>query len=62
MAKILTPDYVSFDESGTEDGKGVIFVKDLPWRHKRITNFFQKLDDDYNLKNQNKPAGRLKKE
>ena len=38
------------DKSGIEDGKGVIFVKDLPWRHKRVTNFFQKLDDEHNSK------------
>ena len=41
---------MSSDESGIEDGNGVIFVKDLPWRHKRITNFFQKLDDEHNSK------------
>ena len=41
---------MSSDESGIEYGNGVIFVKDLPWRHKRITNFFQKLDDEHNSK------------
>ena len=28
--KVLTPEFMSSDESGTEDGKGVIFVKKYP--------------------------------
>ena len=46
----FTFEYISSDESGIEDGKGVIFVRDLPWRHKRVTNFFQKLEDEHNSK------------
>lgn len=49
---------MSSDESGVEDGKGVIFVKDIPWRSQKITKFFQKLDDSHNT---NKLAGKLKK-
>ena len=48
--KVFTSEYMSSDESGIEDGKGLIFVKDLPWRHKRVANFFQKLKDEHNSK------------
>ena len=52
---------MSSDESDIEDGKGIIFVKDLPWRHKRITNFFQKLGDEHNSK-RSEQANRQTKE
>ena len=59
--KVFTAEYMSSDESGIEDGKGVIFVKDLTWRHKRVTNFFQKLDDEHNSK-RSEQANRQTKE
>ena len=39
--KVFTSEYMSSDESGIEDGKGVIFVKDLPWRHKRVAKILK---------------------
>ena len=59
--KILTPDFVSSDESGVDEGKGVIFVKDIPWRGQKITNFFQKLDDSHSA-NKSEQASRQTKE
>lgn len=59
--KVLTPEFVSSDESGVEDGKGVIFVKDIPWRSQKITKFFQKLDDSHNT-NKSEQVSRQTKE
>ena len=48
--KVLTPEFMSSDESGTEDGKGVIFVKKIPWQSPKVETFFSKLDDNHCLK------------
>ena len=48
--KVLTTEFISSDESGTEDGKAVIFVKTLPWRSQKVTKFFSKLDENHCLK------------
>ena len=42
--KILVTEFMSSDESGEEDECAVFIVKKLPWRSKRVSTFFQRLD------------------
>ena len=42
--KILVTEFMSSDESGEEDERTVFIVKKLPWRSKRVSTFFQRLD------------------
>ena len=42
--KVLITEFMSSDESGTEDGEPVFIVKTLPWRSERVSKFFQRLD------------------
>ena len=43
--KVLIQELMSSDESGMdEDGRAVIFVKDIPWRNDKVGRFFKRLD------------------
>ena len=38
------PGLISSDNSEEEDGKGILIVRELPWRSERVTTFFEKSD------------------
>ena len=42
--KILITDMISSDSSGVEDTIPVFVAKEMPWRSRKVTNFFDKLD------------------
>ena len=43
-AKVLTLEVMSSEESGTEDGQEVLFVRPLPWRALSVKNVFDEID------------------
>lgn len=42
--KILTTDMISSDSSGVEDSVPVLVAKEIPWRSRKVSSFFEKLD------------------
>ena len=60
--KVLIPEFMSSDESGTEDGKGVIFVKKIPWRSPKVETFFQNWMIITVRRNLSKPPGKQSRE
>ena len=43
--KIMTTDFMSSDESGTDNGEEVLISKPLPWESTVVMRFKRKLDD-----------------
>ena len=43
-SRILTTDFMSSEESGSEDGEEINVVMELPWRSSLVDEFFQSLD------------------
>ena len=43
-SRILTTDFMSSEESGSEDGEEINIVMELPWRSSLVDEFFQSLD------------------
>jgi len=43
--QITTLDFMSSEESGTDDGEEIILTKPLPWLSSTVKNFFRKLDE-----------------
>ena len=45
--RILTSDMISSDSSGIEDTVPVLVAKEIPWRSRKVSSFFEKLDKFY---------------
>ena len=43
--KIMTTDFMSSDENGTDNGEEVLISKPLPWESTVVKRFKRKLDD-----------------
>lgn len=58
--KTLVTEMISSDDSESEDGKAVLFVKELPWRSDKVSKFFKKLDDNHRARRSEQAARQTK--
>ena len=52
--RILTSDMISSDSSGIEDTVPVLVAKEIPWRSRKVSSFFEKLDKFYKSQSQSR--------
>ena len=45
--RILSSDMISSDSSGIENTVPVLVAKEIPWRSRKVSSFFEKLDKFY---------------
>ena len=48
--QILTPEYISSDESGLEEDNDVLVVHQLPWRARAVSDVLKQLDNRIGVK------------
>lgn len=58
--KVMTPDMIFSEDSGTDDGEEVLVVRPLPWRSARGSYMFQEVDRQ-NLKDKSPQSRRQMK-